>query len=711
MTNVHELRSARPVPGAGPADPFPDAIGQHLPLVWHYLPGDLEAGILGRLVAESFSANKYVDYPDTYRRASAGVEFAAVATGGDLVLRASGGADVRLSTGERHIVRAGDDLPLSPAPGVRVEVVVSAPSHGAAAVAEVSDSLTWSVRGAPGAPWQPSVTAHGDDRPADAVPEPILQRPLEEIAPGLWAAPTVAVAHVVVHAEGEPQIVAGESRAEALAGGDDLESRMELVEISPGVWRSAHRLGVRFVRVIGQAADRVTMDAFVRPVARRGSFTCSDPRLSRIWDVSAYTLRTCMQVLLLDGAKRDRLPWAGDLVMAIPSVAVAFGDPAVLVRTLRALGPPRAGHVNGIVDYSLWWLIAHDELLQWFSVPDLARTQAADVHAFLTSLNDGADDDGLLRPGLEAESFPGAASGVFLDWGDHDERSPRSVALQILWWWALRAGSSVLAKAGWEAESERWRGQALRVAAELHARGRDAGRGVWLAEFDRDRPGYYATVLAALAGIDPVCGDEDVAGDDPGGDPDDERRLGLLSAGRPRTPFMRTFAMRSLIATGAGEGVAADVGREWGAMLDAGATTFWEEFPGDSDSGARADEPRHLAMYGRPFGRSLCHGWSSGPASLLPMAVLGLQPTAPGWETCSLAPRLGALAWARTSVPLEAGDLMVDVRRERPGRLVCELSIPTGVTVAVAMDAGAQRQVAGPCTVSVDLPDGGSSST
>ncbi|WP_172121093.1 hypothetical protein [Actinomyces faecalis] len=58
----------------------------------------------------------------------------------------------------------------------------------------------------------------------------------------------------------------------------------------------------------------------------------------------------------------------------------------------------------------------------------------------------------------------------------------------------------------------------------------------------------------------------------------------------------------------------------WGTMLHEEISTFWEELPGT--------DPTPWSMYGPPFGKSLCRAWSSGPITLLPQAVLGLEPTA-----------------------------------------------------------------------------------
>jgi len=117
----------------------------------------------------------------------------------------------------------------------------------------------------------------------------------------------------------------------------------------------------------------------------------------------------------------------------------------------------------------------------------------------------------------------------------------------------------------------------------------------------------------------------------------------------------------------------------WGPMLDRGPGTFWEE--------ATLDD--HLAMYGRPFGRSLCHAWASGPAAILPEAVLGLRPLDDGWARFEVLPALGELEWASAVVSAPGGDIVV-------------VADAATVTVHVPADAVLVREghaVPGPATV------------
>jgi hypothetical protein len=147
------------------------------------------------------------------------------------------------------------------------------------------------------------------------------------------------------------------------------------------------------------------------------------------------------------------------------------------------------------------------------------------------------------------------------------------------------------------------------------------------------------------------------------------------------TPFMNGLRLRALLESDPAEALA-QIDRVWGAMLDRGYGTFWEE-------ATDAEDP--FEMYGRPFGRSLCHAWSAGPAALIPEAVFGIRPLGDGWSSFTIAPALGALEWASLVVPAPTGDIVVVADRER-----IEVEVPLGSTF-VPPEGG---EIEGPARVS-----------
>lgn len=67
------------------------------------------------------------------------------------------------------------------------------------------------------------------------------------------------------------------------------------------------------------------------------------------------------------------------------------------------------------------------------------------------------------------------------------------------------------------------------------------------------------------------------------------------------------------------------------------------------------------AFYDRPYGKSLCHAWSAGPAAFLPSEILGLRPLDDGWKRFSVKPNPGSLKWVSSTVPTPYGNIIVDV--------------------------------------------------
>ena len=137
---------------------------------------------------------------------------------------------------------------------------------------------------------------------------------------------------------------------------------------------------------------------------------------------------------------------------------------------------------------------------------------------------------------------------------------------------------------------------------------------------------------------------------------------------------------------------ALDIIREyWGAMLDLGATTFWEDF--DIKWGENAYRIDELPQKGKndahgDFGKfcykqlrhSLCHGWASGPTSFLSRHILGIKPIEPGYKKIKIESHLGELAYAEGKIPTPYGEIMV--RHEKNDKdIKTDINIPDGVEI------------------------------
>ena len=125
------------------------------------------------------------------------------------------------------------------------------------------------------------------------------------------------------------------------------------------------------------------------------------------------------------------------------------------------------------------------------------------------------------------------------------------------------------------------------------------------------------------------------------------------------TPYMRFYELEALCRIGQQAHVLHEIKDYWGGMLRLGATSFWEAYD-PAESGVE-----HYAMYGRPFGKSLCHAWGASPLYLFGRYYLGVTPTGPGYETYLVEPELGGLKWMEGAVPTPAGNIKLHVTERK----------------------------------------------
>ena len=89
--------------------------------------------------------------------------------------------------------------------------------------------------------------------------------------------------------------------------------------------------GFRFVRIDLLDQNRSVPLLGVRAVflhrdlEYKGSFTCSDTLLNKIWNTGAYTVQLCMQDYLWDGIKRVQVVWIGDMHPETMTLLSVFG--------------------------------------------------------------------------------------------------------------------------------------------------------------------------------------------------------------------------------------------------------------------------------------------------------------------------------------------------------------------------------------------------
>ncbi|MBR2354657.1 MAG: family 78 glycoside hydrolase catalytic domain [Clostridia bacterium] len=110
------------------------------------------------------------------------------------------------------------------------------------------------------------------------------------------------------------------------------------------------------------------------PMDRMSSFTTEEPRLQKLWDISAHTLRLCMQDGFLDSPSREQQQWMGDARCQARFNAYLSGDMRMLQKILYQFAqsqdyegmtcsryPDQNINLAPIPDFCLQWLGAFED--------------------------------------------------------------------------------------------------------------------------------------------------------------------------------------------------------------------------------------------------------------------------------------------------------------------------------------------------------------
>jgi len=459
----------------------------------------------------------------------------------------------------------------------------------------------------------------------------------------------------------------GESVAEAMAdlGGDanaqnDHALRDQTVRLP---WLGKTTIGpsgFRFVRIdnidpkLPVHLSEVRAVLLLRDVPQVGSFRCDDERLNRIWKVGAYTVHLNMQDYLWDGVKRDRLVWIGDMHPEVATINAVFGFNEVVPKSLDLTRDvtPVTEWMNGISSYSMWWVLIHEQWWMHHGNRAYLAAQKPYLQALLQKLAALIGPDG-------RERIDGMR---FLDWPSSPNKQGVTAGLQGLLVMTLESGARLMTVLD-DAPTA-----ALCTAAAT--RGHQVVPAV--------NASKSGAALLALAGMtDPKQTARDV-----------------LQVDGPKgvSTFYGYYVLQALAKAGETDTALDFISRYWGAMLDLGATTFWEDFElAWTENAARIDE---LVPEGKKdvhggygaycyigFRHSLCHGWASGPTAWLSENVLGVTPLEPGFKRVRIAPQLGRLKWAEGAYPTPLGPIKVRHERQSDGTVKSQIDAPPGITV------------------------------
>lgn len=311
----------------------------------------------------------------------------------------------------------------------------------------------------------------------------------------------------------------------------------------------------------------------------------NDKRIAEIFSTAKRTVDLCAsEGYIWDGIKRDRLVWMGDLAPEVMALSAIYGRVSVVEKSLDLCKKiaPLPKFMNSIYTYSMWWLIVLADHYKEFNCKAYLKKQLTYLTGLVERFDSMVDAKGNLNTEIR----------YLVDWPTKDTVD-ELVGVRAICLMGMNAAIYLLNEFGLSAQ----KAEEIKRRLLLQPLNVQMKKQVIALK-------YFAT-----------------------GELSDEEYAKLIEGGvKGFSTFMSYYILTTIASRD--EKLAIELMKEYyGAMLDRGATTFWEDFNIDWLEGSgRIDEydPTKKDIHGDHgafcyvgFRHSLCHGWSAGVAKFI----------------------------------------------------------------------------------------------
>lgn len=305
-----------------------------------------------------------------------------------------------------------------------------------------------------------------------------------------------------------------------------------------------------------------------------------DERIRNIFSVAKRTVDLCAAGdYLWDGIKRDRLVWIGDIHPEMLALTALYGRMKTIERSLDFIKKqtPLPNYMNGFPTYSMWWIIIVADYLAITDAEDFAKRQTEYLKGLISFMSENVSLDGEMN-------YP----FYFVDWQTAENKSDEIQGTRALNIIAVKKAIELLKRFGKPTDdAEELLGRLLKKEIIVERSKQVLGLK------------YFAVGLTES----------------------DKRKL-VEGGVNGFSTFMSYYILKA-IASFDKETALEMLKEYYGAMLDKGATTFWEdfdirwvsnscridEFPKKNEKDIHGDFGAYCY---KGFRHSLCHGWSAG---------------------------------------------------------------------------------------------------
>ncbi|KAF2098417.1 Six-hairpin glycosidase [Rhizodiscina lignyota] len=414
--------------------------------------------------------------------------------------------------------------------------------------------------------------------------------------------------------------------------------------------------------------------------AYQGYFHSSDDELNKIWYSGAYTLQTNAvpvttgrwvpmvtdgwanngtlgpgDTIIVDGAKRDRAVWPGDMGIAVPSTFVSIGDLDSVKNALQVMynnqnadgsfpeaGPPLLQ--QGSDTYHMWSMIGtYNYVLFTDDIAFLQENWAKYLHAMEYIYGK------VLPPGLL--NVTGTR-----DWARWQQGWNNTEA-NIILYRTLITGSDLATWMGNSSLSSTYTSRASNLKTAINKYCWDGSYGAFkdnatataLHPQDANSMAILFNVASPYTSRSSSISSKLLKNWTP---------IGAQTPELPNniSPFISSFEIQAHLSIGETDRALDLIRRTWGWYLNNENGTQSTVIEGYLTNGSFGYRNSRGYDYDSSY-VSHSHGWSSGPTSAMTNYLLGLSVTAPAGSEWQFAPQFGDLSWVEGGFTTKLGKL------------------------------------------------------
>ncbi len=453
-------------------------------------------------------------------------------------------------------------------------------------------------------------------------------------------------------------------------------------------WMTFEPRGLRYLTLtVRGAAGDVTLRSLKgissnAPLRDDARFACSDPVLTKVWDLCKRSVQTCMEDVFSADAYRERGMYGRDTDIMYMTNLACFGDRALMRRSLELFIQTMTEDGLILACAPLDW----DYYLYDFGMNDVAAFYEYYRHSGDCAFAERAcrpavraidgmrifmHECGLLSADKENMKVPHRVMGYGINHSDngaskdHHDKEGVSCNFNATWVGAMRAAAGLCRAADEDDRAAELEAEADRISARIRELLWDPARRLYADNLQMAHHSVQGNALAVLYGVatpeqlPPIR--EFLAAE-----LEDNFYARTSPAGGARmSPGYAYYVLEGVCKASLPGTLEKVIRRCWGWMLGDGATTTYEFWIPDAG----------------PGNCSRCIPWSSSPAWFLSREVLGVSFPEPGnVDVVRVEPHAESVTWAEGSYPHPRGS--IDVRwQRRNGRLELEVKAPRGVKV------------------------------